>query len=69
MLYKGSWLHILPLRESALSPSDPTLIIMSRLVISGAGGGAPNRLEINDFIKYDQYFSLYIQALRMLTHF
>ena len=69
MLYKGSWLHILPLRESALSPSDPTLIIMSRLVISGAGGGAPNRLEINDFVKHDQYFSLYIQALRMLTHF
>jgi tyrosinase len=26
---------------------------------------APPRLEINDFIKNEQYFSLYIQALRM----
>jgi len=41
---------------------------MSRFVISGAGGGAPNRLEINDFVKHDKYFSLYVQALRMSTH-
>lgn len=65
-MYKGQWLHIPPLRESALSPTDPTLTIMSRLVISGAGGGAPNRLEINDFIKHDKYFSLYVQALQLM---
>jgi len=39
---------------------------MSRLVITGAiGSGAPNRLEIHDFVKNEKYFSLYIQALRM----
>ena len=37
---------------------------MSRFVISGPGGGAINRLEINTFVKNDKYFSLYIQALR-----
>ena len=43
---------------------------MSHFVVSGAAGGstqgaaAPNRLEINVFVKNDRYFSLYIQALR-----
>jgi hypothetical protein len=42
---------------------------MSHFVISGAQGGstkgaaAPNRLEINDLIKDQHQFSLYIQAL------
>ena len=44
----------------------------SHFVITGAQGGstqgatAANRLEINVFVKNDQHFSLYIQALR--TH-
>lgn len=38
---------------------------MSRFVITGAGGGVANRLEINDFVKIEDQFSLYIQALRM----
>jgi tyrosinase len=39
---------------------------MSRFVITGAAGGAsPIRLEINDFVKDEKLFSLYIQALRM----
>ena len=38
---------------------------MSRVIITGPTGGAPNRLEINDFIKNEKFFSLYIQALRM----
>ncbi len=33
-------------------------------VVSGSTGGAPNRLEIYDFVKNDKFFSLYIQALR-----
>ena len=37
---------------------------MSPFVITGASGGSPNRLEINDFVKDNQLFSLYIQALR-----
>ena len=37
---------------------------MSKFVITGAPGGAPNRLEINDFVKNDKFFSLYVQALR-----
>ncbi|KAI0270015.1 photo-regulated tyrosinase [Gloeopeniophorella convolvens] len=43
---------------------------MSHLVINGAQGGntqgadAPNRIEINDFVKIEDQFSLYIQALR-----
>ena len=37
---------------------------MSRLVITGAGGGSPNRLEINDFVKNEKFLSLYMQALR-----
>lgn len=42
---------------------------MSHVVITGAQGGqtqgavAPNRLEINDLIKNQDLFSLYIQAL------
>jgi len=40
---------------------------MSRLVITGAGGGSPNRLEINDFVKNEKFFSLYIQALRDMS--
>ena len=35
-------------------------------IISGAVGGAPNRLEIYDFVKNEKFFSLYIQALSML---
>ena len=37
---------------------------MSRLVITGTGGGSPNRLEINDFVNNEKFFSLYIQVLR-----
>lgn len=35
-----------------------------RVIITGVGGGSLNRLEINDFVKNDKFFSLYIQALR-----
>ena len=41
---------------------------MSRLVITGAGGGSPNRLEINDFVQNEKFFSLYIQALRAFLY-
>ena len=47
---------------------------MSHVVITGAVGGiqqgntAPNRIEINDFVKSTESFSLYIQALSEL-HF
>ena len=37
---------------------------MSRFIISGPGGGAINRVEINTFVKDEKHFSLYIQALR-----
>jgi len=38
---------------------------MSRIVTTGAtAGGAPNRLEINDLVKDEKFFSLYVQALR-----
>lgn len=37
----------------------------NRVIITGATGGSPNRLEINNFVKNDKFFSLYIQALRM----
>ena len=37
-------------------------------VITGPVGGAPNRLEINDFVKDETMFSLYIQALSTLWH-
>ena len=40
---------------------------MSRFVITGASGGSPNRLEINDLVKNEKFFSLYIQALRRST--
>ncbi|PPQ85895.1 hypothetical protein CVT25_015834 [Psilocybe cyanescens] len=40
---------------------------MSRLVITGATGGSPNRLEINDFVKNDKFFSLYVQALQIMA--
>jgi hypothetical protein len=42
---------------------------MSHDIITGAQGGqtvgadAPNRIEINDFVKVPYQFSLYIQAL------
>lgn len=43
---------------------------MSRFVVTGAQGGelqdapsAPNRLEINDLMKNELQFSLYIQAI------
>ncbi|KAI0322394.1 tyrosinase [Amylostereum chailletii] len=54
---------------------DPTLAythIMSRFVVKGASGGqtqgadAPNRLEINDLVKIEDQFSLYIQALTQM---
>lgn len=44
---------------------------MSHFIITGPKGGntqgadAPNRLEINDFVKIEDQFSLYIQALGM----
>jgi len=47
---------------------------MSHVIITGAAGGiqpgavAPNRMEINDFVKQTELFSLYIQALSEL-HF
>ena len=34
------------------------------IVTTGPSGGAPNRLEINDFIKHEKFWSLYVQALR-----
>ncbi|KAA1472059.1 photo-regulated tyrosinase [Dentipellis sp. KUC8613] len=46
---------------------------MSRFVITGAVGGstagalAPNRLEINDFVKIEDQFSLYVQALQAIS--
>ncbi|KAL0564746.1 hypothetical protein V5O48_017294 [Marasmius crinis-equi] len=45
---------------------------MSRYLVTGAKGGvtqgadAPNRLEINEFVKNDAYFSLYVQALQSI---
>ena len=37
---------------------------MSHTIVTGAQGGlAPNRIEINDFVKIQNQFSLYIQAL------
>jgi tyrosinase len=42
---------------------------MTHTIITGAQGGstaganAPNRIEINDFVKVEKQFSLYIQAL------
>lgn len=45
---------------------------MSHFVITGANGGiqqgaaAPNRIEINDFVKQTEPFSLYIQALNVM---
>ncbi|KAI0270019.1 photo-regulated tyrosinase [Gloeopeniophorella convolvens] len=45
---------------------------MSHFVISGAKGGntqgadAPNRIEINDLVKIEDQFSLYIQALNAM---
>ncbi|KAH9476336.1 prephenate dehydrogenase (NADP(+)) [Psilocybe cubensis] len=40
---------------------------MSRIVITGVTGGSPNRLEINDFVKNEKFFSLYIQALQIMA--
>ncbi|KAJ7088152.1 photo-regulated tyrosinase [Mycena epipterygia] len=43
---------------------------MSKFIVTGATGGstegaaAPNRIEINDFVKIEDQFSLYIQALQ-----
>jgi tyrosinase len=45
---------------------------MSRFIITGATGGAtqgavaPNRIEIRDFVKIEDQFSLYIQALQIM---
>ncbi|KAF5372536.1 hypothetical protein D9758_005295 [Tetrapyrgos nigripes] len=45
---------------------------MSRFLVTGASGGqtqgaqAPNRLEINDFVKNEAHFSLYIQVLQSI---
>lgn len=36
---------------------------MSHLVIAGIGGGVQPRLEINNFVRDDRQFSLYVQAL------
>jgi tyrosinase len=38
----------------------------NRVVITGAGGGSPNRLEINVLVKNDKFFSLYVQALQLM---
>ncbi|KAF8964505.1 tyrosinase [Flammula alnicola] len=38
----------------------------TRLVITGAQGGFPSRLEIYDFVKNEKHFSLYIQALQAM---
>ena len=36
----------------------------AHFVVTGVqGSGAPNRIEINDFVKQDDQFSLFIQAL------
>ncbi|KAI9508871.1 photo-regulated tyrosinase [Russula earlei] len=46
---------------------------MAHVVITGANGGwtqgadAPNRLEINDFVRNIEYFSLFIQALTVIS--
>ncbi|KAK2467605.1 hypothetical protein APHAL10511_000460 [Amanita phalloides] len=37
-----------------------------RIVVSGATGGVAERLEINDFIANDKFFTLYIRALQSL---
>ncbi|KAF9005143.1 tyrosinase [Cyathus striatus] len=37
-----------------------------RFVITGVVGGSPNRLEINDFVRQEKQFSLYIQALQKI---
>lgn len=65
------------LKSSRSQSSNPThrfafteFIHMSHYLVTGATGGstsgaaAPNRLEINDFVKQEDQFSLYIQALR-----
>ncbi|KAJ7775767.1 tyrosinase [Mycena maculata] len=45
---------------------------MSKYIVAGAKGGstqgaaAPNRIEINDFVKIEDQFSLYIQALQKI---
>ncbi|KAJ7088141.1 photo-regulated tyrosinase [Mycena epipterygia] len=45
---------------------------MSKFIVTGAKGGstqgaaAPNRIEINDFVKIEDQFSLYIQALQTI---
>ncbi|PPQ98988.1 hypothetical protein CVT26_014415 [Gymnopilus dilepis] len=36
------------------------------IITTGPSGGAPNRLEINDFVKHEKFFSLYVQALHLL---
>ncbi|KZV73173.1 photo-regulated tyrosinase [Peniophora sp. CONT] len=41
----------------------------SHFVVTGVQGlGAPNRIEINDFVKQDDQFSLFIQALSALQN-
>jgi tyrosinase len=38
----------------------------SPFIITGATGGSPNRLEINDFVNNVKFFSLYVQALQVM---
>ncbi|KAF9473594.1 tyrosinase [Pholiota conissans] len=40
---------------------------MSRVIITGVTGAVANRLEINDLVKNDKFFSLYIQALQIMS--
>ena len=69
------FLLLMGIKALSFVPSSPTAVpttsssSMSHVVITGAKGGlqqgaaAPNRMEINDFVKETQPFSLYIQAL------
>lgn len=43
--------------------SDKVFIITGAKGGSTAGADAPNRLEINDLVKNEEQFSLYIQSL------
>ncbi|KAF8901474.1 tyrosinase [Gymnopilus junonius] len=39
---------------------------MSVIMTTGPLGGAPNRMEINNFVKHEKFFSLYVQALNIM---
>ncbi|KAF7295866.1 Tyrosinase [Mycena chlorophos] len=45
----------------------PLMTDSGTFTISGAQGGTPNRLEIHNFVKNTQFFSLYIQALQQIS--